>query len=58
MKKDALHELQGLIATKDKAQKARAFLMHLGIACEVIIPYLGGFHNSIDDWRNERVVEG
>ena len=39
-------------------EQARGFFNHLEITCEVIPPFLRGFHNSIDGWRDNRDKEG
>jgi len=47
----------GLLSHKTLEQ-SRGFLNHLSLTYEIICPYLRGFHNSIDGWRDNRDVEG
>ena len=38
-------------------QQARGYFNHLGLAHNIIVPYLRGFHNTIDGWRDNRDID-
>ena len=64
--KKYLEELKDLIGTPDhpravplKAlERVRGFLNHISLTYEIVVPFLRGFHNSIDSWRDNRDEEG
>ena len=41
-----------------KLECDRGFLNHVGMCYDIIIPYIRGYHNTIDGWRNNRNAEG
>ena len=36
----------------------RGFLNHIALTYEIVVPFLRGFHNTIDSWRDNRDEEG
>ena len=39
-------------------QRIRGHINYIAITCEIIVPFLSGFYNSIDVWWDNRDVEG
>ena len=64
--KTILKELRTSMGTKEhpkvlnhkKLERDRGFLNYLGMTYDIIIPFLRGFHNTIDQWRDGRNIEG
>ena len=47
----------GLLIHKS-LEKDQGFLGHVSMTYDLIIPFLRGFHNSIDGWRDDSDEEG
>ena len=64
--KSYLNDLQNKIGSRDHPgplevkwlERIRGFLNHIAITYCIILPFLRGFHNTIDSWRDGRDVEG
>ena len=64
--KEILGETRSKIGSPERPNKllhkflevSRGFLNHLGLTYPIILPYLRGWHNTIDSWRDDRDLEG
>ena len=64
--KNHLKEIRKGIWTRDypsamnhkQIERIIGHLNHVAIAYEIIIPFIRGFHNKIDIWRDNSDVEG
>ena len=64
--KEYLAKLRRDIGTRDKVSKlehkflevSRGYFNHVGITYPCLLPYLKGYHTSIDSWRAGRDLEG
>lgn len=48
----------GAILDRKELEKDRGFLVHLSMVYPTLVPYLKGFHLTLESWRPDRDAQG